>query len=139
MKPKPNVNVTLRESAWFEGKNFPCPVCSSALPLRSARTQKPYCHCDPCGIQLFFRGKNGIRRLRDLLASGALTSGVSRATVLLDRVEQLKEQKGKLEDRQGFFFPNRDLESAIAALDGEIDNVRAELAELSKNKRRDGK
>ncbi len=139
MKANPNVNVTLPKPEWYAEKKFPCPVCSANLTLRVARTQKPYCHCDACGIQLFFRGKNGIHRLKTLLASDVLTSGLSRGTVLFERLEQLKKQKSKLEDRRGLLFRNQDLENAIAALDGEIEIVRTELAQESKINRRNGK
>jgi hypothetical protein len=139
MRPNPNVNVTLPKPEWYAEKKFPCPVCSANLTLRVARTLKPYCHCDACGIQLFFRGKNGIHRLKTLLASGVLISGVSRATLLFERLEQLKKQKSKLEDRRGLLFRNDDLENAIAALNGEIEIVRTELAQESKINRRDGK
>jgi hypothetical protein len=139
MKANPNVNVTLPKPEWYAEKKFPCPVCSASLTLRVARTQKPYCHCDACGIQLFFRGKNGIHRLKTLLTSGVLTSGVSRATVLFERLEQLKKQKSKLEDRRGLLFRNQDLENAISALNGEIEIVRTALAQESKIDRRNGK
>src|SRR5262249_38364104 len=114
-RTSPNVNVTPLDPRWYEGRAFPCPICGAGLRLRAARTLKPYCHCDSCGIQLFFRGRAGIERLKNLLSSGVLTSNISRAGVLLNRIEQLKEQQSKLKDRQGFFFPDQDLESAIEA------------------------
>src|SRR5438105_1132931 len=104
-----NVNVTLGAS-WFTGKEFPCPVCGESLHLRVARTGKPYCHCDPCGIQIFFRRENGIQKLKRLLSTEVLTSGTSRATVLYNRLQQLKDQKGKLEHQQGIIFRNPDLD-----------------------------
>ena len=59
----PNVNVPLvtpnGPSISMAGKSFPCPVCAVNLPIRIARTQKPYCVCMDCGIQIFVRGKNG--------------------------------------------------------------------------------
>jgi hypothetical protein len=82
---------------------------------------------------LFFRGKNGIRRLRDLLASGALTPKLSKATILLDRVEKLKQQRSKLKDRRRVFVRDPDLENAILAIDGEIEHASAELAAVSKS------
>jgi len=139
MKSNTYVNVTLPKPEWYAEKKFPCPVCGASLTLRVARTEKPYCHCDACGIQLFFRGKNGIRRLKTLLTSGVLTSGDSRATVLFNRVEQLKQQKSKLEDRRGLIFRNEDLENAIGVLNGEIESVRSELVQESKDSRRNSK
>ena len=136
MKPKHNVNVTLADAGWFAGKEFPCPVCGAIMPLRTARTGKPYCQCDPCGIQLFFRGKNGIQKLRRLLATEVFVSGASRATVLLNRLEQLKEQRNRLNIRQGIIFRDKDLAQAIQAVDSEIEAVRGQLAEINKSSRR---
>jgi predicted RNA-binding Zn-ribbon protein involved in translation (DUF1610 family) len=130
MKLGPNVNVTLNESAWFAGKAFPCPVCGSDLPLRVARTQKPYCHCDACGLQLFFRHRSGIHRLKELLDSGAFVSGQSKAPLLYNRLQQLKEQKNQLENRQGLIFRDKDLDEAIHAMEPEIEAVRRELQKL---------
>lgn len=63
--PTSNVNVTLADSPpAAPGRTFPCPLCGSALELRRSRADKPYSICNPCGIQIFFRGKTGISRLR---------------------------------------------------------------------------
>ncbi len=128
MKDASNVNVTLAKEQ-FEGKPFPCSVCGQSLLMRVAHTGKPYCHCDECGIQMFFRGAAGIRRLRRLLDDGSLTSGASRATLFYNRLQQLKEQKQKLEEKQGFVFADPDLERAIEKLEIEIAIVRKEFGE----------
>ena len=134
-KPKVNVNVTSDAPDWFLGKRFPCPVCNSDLPLRLARTQKPYCHCDSCGLQLFIRGKHGIHKLKQNLATGVITSGVSRAAGLLSRLQKLKEEKKRLEDLQGFLFRDKDLDQAIRVVDQEIEAARRNLAKLSDDSR----
>ena len=136
MNTKPNVNVTSREAESLAGKQFPCPVCGDALQLKIACTGKPYCHCDQCGIQLFFRKKNGIQRLKEMQAANVFTYGACRATILYNRLQQLKQHKGRLEDRQGMIFRDKDLDSAVQAVDAEIDGVRSELAELSKQSRK---
>lgn len=128
MKTERNVNVTL-ENQDLTGKLFPCPVCGASLSLRLAQTGKPYCHCDSCGIQLFFRGANGIQKLRKIVQAEVLTSGASRATLFYNRLQQLKEQKQSLEDQQGFIFRNQDLDQTIAKLQTEIEGVRKELEE----------
>jgi predicted RNA-binding Zn-ribbon protein involved in translation (DUF1610 family)/uncharacterized small protein (DUF1192 family) len=137
---KANVNVTLKTDE-FEGKVFPCPVCGAAHKIRIARTGKPYFHCDLCGIQLFFRGRSGITRLRELLKSGTLIAGnesrASAAIILYNRLQQLKADKRELEKKQGVFFRNEDLDNAIAAVQNEIEKVQAELKETArKNHRR---
>jgi hypothetical protein len=122
------------------GKSFPCPVCGTAMQIRVARTGKPYCHCDPCGIQLFFRRSDGIRRLRQILASETLISGSgSRATsavILYNRLQQLKSAKQELEDKQGVFFRDGDLDNAIAAVQIDIEVVQSELEKISEQNRK---
>jgi predicted RNA-binding Zn-ribbon protein involved in translation (DUF1610 family) len=141
---KANVNVTLKKEPTdnpFEGKVFPCPVCGTAHKLRIARTGKPYFHCDPCGIQLFFRGRSGIARLCELLKSETLIAGnesrAGAAVILYNRLQQLKADKRELEKKQGIFFRDEDLDNATAAVQNEIEKLQAELKQTaSKNHRR---
>lgn len=142
-KDQGNVNVTLEHSQLqakrFLGKHFPCPVCGLALDLRIASTGKPYCHCDECAIQLFFRGKTGIQRLEKRITSGVVAgTGASGAVVLYNRLLQLKTDKRELEHRRGL-FRNADLENAIDAVQKESEVVSAELAKLSGSDRRNRK
>jgi hypothetical protein len=46
------------------------------------------------GIQLFFRGANAIQTLRKIVTSGVLASGASRATLLYNRLRQLRDARG---------------------------------------------
>lgn len=133
-----NVNVMWGEGASrdnpFRGKQFPCPLCGLALDIRMSRRCKPYCHCDPWGIQIFFRGRDGIKRLKEIVESEALIcakdSGASRAITLYNRLERLKAQKTELEAKQGIIFTDPDLDKTILAVETEIEQVRAELESL---------
>ncbi len=134
-KDQGNVNITLEhrrlQAKRFLGKHFPCPVCGMALALRIASTGKPYCHCDECAIQLFFRGKTGIQRLEKLIDSGVVAgTGASNAVVLYNRLLRLKADKRELERQRGL-FRNADLENAISAVQKESEVVGAELARIS--------
>ena len=52
----------------LNGKNkFPCPVCAQLREVKLTKKKKPYITCDPCGIQLFVRGPEGIAALSRLL------------------------------------------------------------------------
>jgi len=53
---------------------------------------------------LFIRGKNGIHKLKQNLASGAIAAGFSRAAGLISRLQKLKEERERFENRQGLFF-----------------------------------
>jgi hypothetical protein len=134
-----NVNVTLDSALdpleGLIGLEFPCPVCFAGLPIGRSKTNKPYCTCNSCGVQLFVRGKNGIKRLRKMVDEGILVSGsnesVSHGISLLNRLEQLKIQRSDLESKQGFFLTDENVENAIRIVDSEKEKVEGELARIA--------
>jgi hypothetical protein len=131
-----NVNVTLGQSVSLlnplTGQRFPCPICGNALEIRFTCKNKPYTTCLGCGIQTFFRGKPGIKRLTELVKSGILISGNGSqselAVLLFNRIQQLREQKRILADKQGLIFVDPDLQNAIRVVNNEISRVQNELA-----------
>ena len=124
----PNVNVPLEKPEStpnkMAGKSFPCPVCAVSLPIRIARTQKPYCVCMDCGIQMFFRGKVGIARLQAILEDEILVagswSGANTPELLFNRIQYLKQRKSDLKQKQRLMFPDPDLENAMRIRTGEV-------------------
>jgi DNA-directed RNA polymerase subunit RPC12/RpoP len=50
-------------------QNLPCVLCGKELDKRIDKNRKPYFICDSCGVQIFIRGKRGIKRLERLLCS----------------------------------------------------------------------
>jgi DNA-directed RNA polymerase subunit RPC12/RpoP len=44
---------------------IPCFLCGRKLEKRTDKNRKPYFVCDPCGIQIFVRGKKGIELLEE--------------------------------------------------------------------------
>ena len=87
--------------------------------------------CLECGIQIFFRGQEGIERLWKIICSeeavAAEFDGPARAISLYNRLQGLKRQKDRLEDRQGIIFRDADRDRVIEALDLEIERLRSEL------------
>lgn len=138
--PGANVNITLDGSensqSSLAGKLFPCPVCGTSLGIRIARTQKPYCVCIDCGIQIFFRGKAGISRLTTIIENETLIAGkdsnACTATLLFNRIQHLKGQKADLEVKQGLILRDPDLKNAIRVVDIEIERVQGELEKLGR-------
>jgi hypothetical protein len=127
------------ETSDFAGKPFPCPVCNMSLRLKISSKRKPYCMCLECGIQIFFRGQAGIKRLEKMIRSeeavAAEFTGPARAISLYNRLQGLKRQKRGLEDKQGIIFRDFDRDKVIEALDAEIERVREELElEIEKDK-----
>jgi len=136
-RERPQRNVTLEISAELAGKPFPCPVCKIPLPIQLSQKGKPYCTCKDCGVQLFFRGKTSIQRLQELLwaeepLEPETTTINTLAVTLYNRLAQLKQQREELESKQGMFFRDRDLDNAIGAVDGEIQQVQRELERARK-------
>jgi transcription elongation factor Elf1 len=62
---------------------FPCPVCTRPLEVRLTKKSKPYVTCDPCGVQLFIRGPEGIGEFRKLIERGSRKG-------LIDRMEEME-------------------------------------------------
>ena len=54
-------NVTLE----FADAHFPCPVCGRLHSLGITKNKKPYLTCNDCLVQVFIRGKEGIKKLRN--------------------------------------------------------------------------
>jgi hypothetical protein len=142
-----NVNVTLQEkestASTLAGRKFPCQLCGAGLEIRISRTQKPYTVCLECGIQNFYRGKQGIQRLRELLDSHLLMTGtgsvVDTAILLFNRIQGLRAQKKELKARKGLIFHDSDLENAILVVDNEMERVQGELKRLGRKTGREKK
>jgi hypothetical protein len=136
-----NVNVTLGPPDTgnpFAGMQFPCSTCGNGLDIRLTRKNKPYTLCLDCGIRTFFRGKEGIGRLVEILNSEILISGKASnpdlAVILFNRVQQLRTQKKQLTDKQGLILSDPDLRNAIRVVENEIKRVQQELSELASRK-----
>jgi hypothetical protein len=125
------------ETSDFAGKPFPCPVCNTALPIKISLKQKPYCMCLDCGIQIFFRGQAGIRRLHQMISSEEAVAAEfdfpARAISIYNHLQHLKRQKRAFEDEQGIFSFDLDRQKVIDALDNEIARVRQTLEEATGN------
>jgi len=46
---------------------FPCPICRRALTVKITKNDKLYVVCNPCGVQLFVRSEEGIKKFIEIL------------------------------------------------------------------------
>jgi predicted RNA-binding Zn-ribbon protein involved in translation (DUF1610 family) len=138
---KANVNVTLGAEGEQSARHFPCPLCGIGLDLRQSRAHKPYCVCNSCGLQIFFRAKSGISRLRALLVETGSATTTTTAISAFSRIQQLRAQKRELEQKRQLFHKDESLEHAILAVAREISRLESVLDEMSepraKQERRD--
>lgn len=126
-RPNSNVNVTLGFSGPNARRTFPCPLCMTELDLRKSRANKPYCVCNSCGVQLFFRGRKGIARLGDFTTHGGIAPiplEFSNAVDAFAHVERLRAHIEQLQDKQPLIFSDKDLDNAIQAVNLEIARTR---------------
>ena len=127
-----NITLSSEDSDWFSGRIFPCPVCGNGLAVGLTIKNKPYCTCNDCGLQVFFRGKAGIERLRQLFAKDKFISYENSAAgdplALINNLEKLKIQKRDLESKRGFIFENQAVADAIQVVEGEIAGIEKELS-----------
>src|SRR5687768_12672205 len=118
-----NVNVTLGTVPKRAAGTFPCPLCMSDLDLRRSRANKPYCVCNSCGVQVFFRGKKGIARLGEFTTHGGIgpvPTEFANAGAVFAHLERLRAYRNDLDDKRPLIFSDKDLENAILATDFEI-------------------
>lgn len=47
--------------------SFPCCICEVPLDVRKTKNGKPYVICDPCGMQMFVRNRDGIGKFEKLI------------------------------------------------------------------------
>jgi transcription elongation factor Elf1 len=64
---------------------FPCPVCAAPREVLMTKKDKPYLHCDPCGVQVFVRGPAGIKEFNRLMQSTSHEPLVARLTQMEQR------------------------------------------------------
>lgn len=118
-----NINVTLGPNPNSLGRTFPCPLCMTQLDLRQSRAKKPYCVCNACGVQLFFRGRKGIARLGEFNARGGILpvqTEFSGAAEAFSHLERLRAHREELQDKRPLIFSDKDLENALSAIGLEI-------------------
>jgi len=127
----------------FEGKSFSCPACGMGLPIKSSIRQKPYCTCNDCGIQIFFRGKAGIARLHKIVEAQEPVAiefpATSLAGGLYNRIQQLKKKRDSLEKKRRFRFFDKDLDNVISSVNAEIKETQLALKKAKEQAVKDKK
>jgi chaperonin cofactor prefoldin len=115
---------------------LPCLLCGKQLNQRIDKNRKPYFVCDPCGIQLFIRRKQGIEKLEQLIRS---LNG--RDLPIRRHAQSLYEVQGILSEidglkteikRIGIFFVDEDKLRARKLLKTRIENLLSQLEQISK-------
>jgi len=89
---------------------FPCPVCSTLLPVGATKKGKPYLTCNDCGVQLFIRGKSGINKLYKLVGESELKGDSAALINAIDYFNSLRERLNEIQSHKPILGINADLE-----------------------------
>ena len=88
---------------------IPCFLCSQELRQRKDKNEKPYFVCDPCGMQIFVRGRQGIENLKQLIAT------------MQERDFPFREHARVLHEIQAVLTEIRGIKKEINSLDSVLD------------------
>jgi hypothetical protein len=123
-------NVTLRRRNEMEYKQyFPCPVCKRVLVVEHAKTGKPYCKCNDCGVQLFIRGRQGIVRFYKMLGKMKIQGDTRDLINSVDYLNALKSLLADIRGKQPIIGENEDLNLQEMAVLRQIEKVKENLKE----------
>ena len=123
--------------------SLPCFLCGCKLEKRVSKNSKPYFVCDPCGVQLFVRRKQGIERLENLFRTSEQNAillehaaqRVYEVQAMLKEIEGTKAQIKTLDDEIGLFFRDEDKIRTRNALKTKLDNLLQGFEEYCANAR----
>jgi len=109
MKRDIEANVTLGVDGQDNGQHFTCPVCFELLEVRHDKHSKPYCICNDCGMQLFIRGKNGIKRFKNLISNYNYKVKSHKLIELIEYYEKLNDKLSEIKAKKPIFGENKHL------------------------------
>lgn len=124
---------------------YPCPICGDKLDIRIGKRKKPYFICDSCGVQLFVRKSNGIKKLAEKLNIelnvGIPTENKERNIIqnfaqlnhLIPKISLLNKLISEIEKNEILFLGDRDTEKRKKELYLELEKAENELKRLIKN------
>ncbi len=121
---------------------LPCLLCGKTLEKRTDKNGKPYFVCDPCGIQMFIRRKDGIERLnkllraseKNLIAFAQHAHGLFEIQALLTEIDGTRKEIKRLEDEAGLLFRDKDKVRACNLLKTQLEKLFFELKGLAQKK-----
>jgi len=118
---------------------LPCLLCGNKLEKRTDKNGKPYFVCDPCGIQLFVRRKQGIGLLEEVFRNirrAAIpfrvhAKNLHEIRALIKEIGEVKTEINKI----GFFFLSDEETRICKALKTRLVNLLSQLEEMAEKER----
>ena len=123
MKQKIDANVTLGVDGQDNGQHFPCPICFEMLEVRHDKNSKPYCVCNDCAVQLFIRGKNGIKKFKNLIPNYNYKFKSHKLIELIEYFEKLNEKLSEIEAKKPIFGENKHLNVQAKVIKKQLNSL----------------
>jgi len=120
-------------------KVIPCFLCSQELKQRKDKHAKPYFICDPCGVQIFVRGRQGIQNLDQLIATlrqhdfpfREHAAVLHEIQAVLTEIRGIKEEIEKLDSVLGFLTDDEDKQRMRELLNRRIETLLHRLEQIA--------
>jgi chaperonin cofactor prefoldin len=118
---------------------IPCLLCGRKLEKRTSRKNgKPYFVCDPCGIQLFVRRKQGIQRLEQFFKNADKAEiPYKQHAQKFHEIQAILKEIADVEseiDKLGFCLFNDHKLHTRKALETRVESLFYELERFAENK-----
>jgi hypothetical protein len=118
---------------------IPCFLCSQELRQRKDKNDKPYFICDPCGVQTFVRGRQGIENLAQLISTLRENDFPFReharvlyeVQAILTEVRGLKKEIKKLDSILKLFSDDKHKDKARELVNTRIENLLSRLEQIA--------
>ena len=126
-------------------QTVPCWLCGKPLDLKITKGGKFYLVCDPDGVQCFIRRAQGMERLKKLIKHLARkdyqfeqhSESLFVIQGILREIEGLQREIEKLEDKIGFFFPDKEVIRAQTALEARVGLLLSQLERVARRPERE--
>lgn len=123
-------------------KVIPCFLCMEELSQRRDKHGKPYFVCDPCGVQIFVRGRQGIKNLDELFATlrehdfpfREHAAALYEIQAVLTEIRGIKEEINKLDSLLEIFTDDAFKKRARKLLNKRIETLLRHLQRIADEK-----
>jgi DNA-directed RNA polymerase subunit RPC12/RpoP len=123
---------------------IPCFLCSQELTQRTDKNRKPYFVCDPCGVQIFIRGRQGIKNLAQLIETlqerdfpfRQHAETLYEIQAVLTEIRGIEKEIKSLESVLDIFFTDEHKERARELLKARIETLLGRLELIAKGRPR---
>ena len=120
-------------------KEFPCPVCGEWCKVKVTKKEKPYYFCDWCGVQVFIRAQDGVRKFAAFKGSDLLKSlekknsaVYSELFLMNEEIEIKSNQIAQLKEKLPLMGDEK-IENKIAELNSELEKLKDQYFQQLEN------